>query len=276
MTEIGKFNILKACRAAREGTYLCDEEGEEVLLPAKEEPEDLLIGDQLRVFVYRGPDDKMVATLKEPKVVRNEFAYLQVVEVTRHGAFLDWGLDKDLLLPFSEQARKMKKGEWCLICLYLDEQTDRLVASARIQKFLDNENLTVRPGDEVNLLIGWETDLGFNVIINNRHQGLLFHKDLFKEIHTGDRMKGYIHQIKPDNKIDVGLQKPGYGKVPANAQKILDELKQHNGFLPLTDKSPPELIRDRLGMSKKTFKKAVGGLYKQRLISIEADGIYLL
>lgn len=275
MIKIGQFNKLRACRAEKEGTYLCDEQGAEVLLPAREEPEELLIDDELNVFVYRGPDNQLVATLNEPKVQRGAFAYLQVVEVTRFGAFLDWGLDKDLLVPFSEQAHKMMKGEWYIIYLYLDEQTDRLVASSKIQKFLSNEELTVGPGDEVDLLIGRETDLGFNVIINDRHKGLLFHDDLFKEVQTGERTKGYIHQIKPENKIDVSLEKPGYGKVPANARRILDELKAHDGFLPLTDKSPPELIHDRLGMSKKTFKKAIGGLYKQRIIKIEKDGIHL-
>ena len=275
MIEIGTYQTLQASRGTANGMYLCDETGREVLLPAGEEPEDLLKGDRLLVFIYKDSEDRPVATRREPKVVRDQFARLQVREVTKFGAFLDWGLPKDLLAPFSEQRQKMVKDEWYTVFVYLDEQTERLVASNRLEKFLQPEPLTVRPGEEVELFILHRTELGVNVIINDRHRGLLFYRDLSEPVQPGERRHGYVKSIKEDNKIDVSLQPPGYARVPPSADRILRRLQQKGGFLALNDKSDPERIQAELQMSKKTFKKAIGALYKQRRITIEGDGIRL-
>ena len=188
------------------------------------------------------------------------------MDVNQYGAFLDWGLAKNLFVPFREQKQRMKAGEWHIVYMYCDEESDRLVASAKWHKFIQREILTVEEGEQVNLLIAHPTDLGRNVIINNIHAGLIFKSDLSKALQMGDRLKGYIKQIRPDNKIDIRLDQEGYAKVEPNAQRILDKLKNANGFLPLTDKSDPDVIRQQLGMSKKTFKKAIGALYKHCLL----------
>ncbi|MCB9294788.1 MAG: GntR family transcriptional regulator [Lewinellaceae bacterium] len=276
MIEIGKYQTLKAARRIAHGMALVDEEGDDVLLPKKFVPESLAPGDDIEVFVYTDSEDWPVATTQRPKVTLGQFAYLQVKEVTPFGAFLDWGLDKDLLAPFAEQARKMERGKFYLVYLLLDEQTDRLIASTKLSKFLETENIKLAEGEEVGLLIGPATDIGFNAIINHRYRGLLYKSELFRPLQPGDMCKGYVKTIRPDKKIDLALQRPGYAHVEPNAQKILQVLEKNNGFLGLHDKSAPEEIAARLQMSKKTFKKAIGALYKQRLIRIEADGVYLI
>ena len=276
MINIGENNHLKAARRTDNGVYLTDEEGSgEVLLPNKYVPADLEFGDILEVFIFMDSEDRITATTAEPKIKLHEFACLQVRDVTNVGAFLDWGLEKDLLAPFKEQPGRMLKGHWYMVFLYLDGETDRLVASGRYQKFLQKENITVKPGEEVDLVIDDPTDLGVNVIINHRFRGLIYRNELFERVRRGDRRSGYIKTVREDGKIDVTLQKPGYAKVEPNAEKILAELKANDGYLRLTDKSDPDDITEILEMSKKTFKKAVGALYKQRLIRLEEDGIYL-
>ena len=276
MINIGENNHLKAARRTDNGVYLTDEEGSgEVLLPNKYVPADLEFGDILEVFIFMDSGDRITATTAEPKIKLHEFACLQVRDVTNVGAFLDWGLEKDLLVPFKEQPGRMLKGHWYMVFLYLDGETDRLVASGRYQKFLQKENITVKPGEEVDLVIDDPTDLGVNVIINHRFRGLIYRNELFERVRRGDRRSGYIKTVREDGKIDVTLQKPGYAKVEPNAEKILAELKANDGYLRLTDKSDPDDITEILEMSKKTFKKAVGALYKQRLIRLEEDGIYL-
>ncbi len=276
MIEIGKYNRLEVFRHTPQGTYLMDEEGYEVLLPQKYVPDGIEIDAELEVFVYNDSEDRLVATTQTPKIKLHEFAYLEVVQVNKFGAFLDWGLDKDLLVPFAEQSRKMITKQWYLVYLYLDEETERLVASSKLKQFLDQEHLTVAVGEEVDLIVAKETDLGYNVIINNLHRGLIFSNEIFQSVQIGDRLKGYIKNIREDNKIDVSLQKQGFGNIEPNADKILTALQENKGFLPLHDKSKPEAIMLRLEMSKKTFKKAIGGLYKQRLIRIGEEGIYLV
>lgn len=276
MIEIGKYQTLKAARRIAHGMALVDEEGDDVLLPKKYVPESLAPGDAIEVFVYTDSEDWPVATTQRPKATLGQFACLQVKEVASFGAFLDWGLDKDLLAPFAEQARKMERGKSYLVYLLLDEQTDRLIASSKLAKFLETENIKLAEGEEVDLLIGPATDLGFNAIINHRYRGLLYKSELFRPLQPGDQCKGYVKTIRPDKKIDLTLQKPGYAHVEPNARKILQVLEKNNGFLGLHDKSDPAEIAARLQMSKKTFKKAIGALYKQRLIRIEADGVYLV
>lgn len=276
MIQLGKFSTLKAYRYKEQGMYLEDDHEDEVLLPNKYVPDGLDIGDEIEVFVYTDSEDRLIATTEKPKIVVGEFAYLEVVQVTKFGAFLDWGLEKNLLVPFSQQKRNMEEGEWHVVYLYCDEISDRLVASAKWHKFVDAKEISVKDGEEVDLLIAHPTDLGWNVIINNLHAGLIYNNEIFQPIHTGDRLKGYIKQVRPDNKIDVSLEQQGFVRIEPNAQKILEILKKEKGFLNLTDKSDPELIKRRLSMSKKTFKKAIGTLYKQRLVRLEKDGTYLV
>jgi len=276
MIEIGKYNTLEVLRETSIGLYLGDEEGQDVLLPGLYVPENTAVGDKIEVFIYRDSEDRIIATTLTPKVTLHQFALLTARMVDGNGAFLEWGLNKDLLVPYSQQQQKMRPGHSYLVYMYLDELTQRLVASAKLMKFLDNTELSVSHGQEVDLLVWNATDLGVQVIINQKHIGLIYHNELFTALKAGDTLKGYIKKIREDNKIDVALQRPGYQKVEPNAEKILEELRAAGGFLPLTDKSAPEDIKRRLEMSKKTFKKALGALYKQRLVRLKRDGVYLV
>jgi len=278
MIEIGKYNTLEILRDTKVGLFLGNgNEAEDILLPNKYVPEVFNIGDEITVFVYLDHEERPVATTLEPYILLNEFALLRVNYVNQVGAFMDWGMEKDILVPFKEQARPMEKGKRYLIYLYMDEKTNRLVASSKINQFLNNDVLTVEKGEEVDLIISHITELGINVIINEKHKGLIYKDEVYDDaIRTGDRTRGYIKLIRPDHKIDVALQVQGYESVEPNAQIILDELKASRGFLRLHDNSHPEDIRTVLKMSKKTFKKAIGLLFKQQLIDIKEDGIYLL
>ncbi|WP_333875559.1 CvfB family protein [Flavobacterium sp.] len=272
--EIGHYNTLTIARETKVGLYLTDGK-DDVLLPLKYVPKSYAIGDEIVVFVYLDHEERPVATTLEPYILMDEFGLLRVSHVNQFGAFLDWGLEKDIFVPFKEQARPMEKGKRYLVFAYIDEKTNRIVASSKTNQFLSNENLTVAVGDEVDLIISHITDMGINVIINDQHKGLLFKDQVFREVKPGDRLTGYIKHIRPDNKIDVSLQKMGYENIEPNAEKILNELKASRGFLRLNDDSHPEDIKTVLQMSKKTFKKAIGTLYKAKQIDIKEDGIYL-
>jgi predicted RNA-binding protein (virulence factor B family) len=282
MIQIGKYNTLKILRDTKVGLFLgdpkTDPEGiHDLLLPNKYVPHHFEFGDDLTVFVYLDHEERPVATLLEPYILLNEFALLRVNYTNQVGAFMDWGMEKDILVPFKEQARPMEKGKRYLVYLYLDEKTNRLVASSKTNQFLSNDNLTLERGEEVDLIVSHITELGINVIINEKHKGLLYKDEVYDDsIRTGDRLRGYIKHIRPDNKIDVSLEKIGYDRIEPNAERILDELRASRGFLRLNDNSHPEDIKTVLQMSKKTFKKAVGALYKDKLIEIKADGIYLV
>lgn len=273
---LGVKNTLRVLRGTSVGMYLGDEEGNDVLLPKKYIPDDLIVGDDIEVFIYKDSEDRIIATTLEPKVQLNQFAYLQVMAVTGIGAFLDWGLEKDLFVPFKEQNKKLNIDDWCAVYVYLDEETDRLVGSCKVNKFFEKENVELEEGEEVNLLVFEETNMGLNVVINNKYKGLIYENEIFQRVKLGSRLKGYIKLIREDNLIDVSLQKQGYANIEPNSERILEKLKANNGFLDVTDKSDANYIMYQLEMSKKTFKKAVGGLYKQRLIRIEEDGIYLV
>lgn len=274
--ELGKYNKLTAARYTSVGLFLEDENEESVLLPMKWVPKDVTEGDELEVFVYLDSEERPIATTMKPAAQVGEFAYLQVKQTTRLGAFLDWGLQKDLFVPFIEQEGRMQANHWYTVYVYIDPLTDRITASARIDNRVETENIDLKPNQEVDLLVASQSPLGYNVIIDQKYLGLVYENEVFKNLKLGDRPKGYIKQIREDNKIDVSLQKQGYANVEPNAQLILDKLKATEGFLPLNDKSSPEEISSELEMSKKTFKKAIGGLYKQKLISIENDGIRLV
>jgi len=277
MIKIGQYNTLEIIRETEQGLYLGDDGESEILLPNRYVPDDYNIYDKIEVFVYLDNEERPVAVTDDPHITRGDFAMLRCSEVTQHGAFLDWGLVKQLFCPFKEQAFKMVKGGWYLVYCYLDEETDRLVASSKTNRFLDNTDLSVQEFEEVDLIVSHPSDIGMNVIVNKKHLGLIFNDNIFTDLNIGDKLKGYIKKIRPDNKIDVALGKIGYRKIEPNADKIMQRLQDSDtGFIPLNDKSAPEEIRDTLEMSKKTFKKAIGTLYKQRMITIENDGIYLV
>lgn len=275
MLHLGIKNTLRILRGTGVGMFLGDDEGNDVLLPKKYVPENAIVGDDIEVFIYRDSEDRIIATNLEPKIQLNQFACLQVKSVTAIGAFLDWGLEKDLFVPFREQNKKMEEGRWYAVYLYLDEETDRLVASCKVNRYFEKENIDLQIGQEVDLLIFEETDLGLNAIINNKYKGLIYENEIFQRIKIGTRTKGFVKNIRDDNRIDLSLQKQGYANVEPNAERILEKLKANNGFLDVTDKSDANYVMYQLEMSKKTFKKAVGALYRQKTIRIEEDGIYL-
>lgn len=274
--ELGKYNTLRAARYTNVGLFLEDEQEESVLLPMKWVPKNISEGDELEVFVYLDSEERPIATTMTPKAIVGEFAYLEVKQMTHSGAFLDWGLQKDLFVPFIEQDGRMQPGEWHTVYLYIDPLTERITATARIERKVEKEAKDLSHNQEVDLLIASKTPLGFNVIIDQRYMGLVYENEVFQNIKPGDKVKGFIKQIREDDKIDVSLQKQGFSNVEPNAAIILEKLKENEGFLPLSDKSDPDDIKHHLEMSKKTFKKAIGGLYKQKLISIEEKGIRLV
>jgi predicted RNA-binding protein (virulence factor B family) len=276
MLFIGKYNLLTIERVTSVGMFLSEVEGEEVLLPNQYLTDEMQVGDTIRVFVYLDSEDRPVATTETPKIVRNEFAFLEVKDVSEYGAFLDWGLIKDLFVPFREQSVPMKIGEWHVVFLYLDQKSSRLIASTKIDRFLENERLTVQEGDEVDLLVWQKTDLGYNAIVNQYHKGLIYGNEVFRDLKIGDAIKGYVKKIRPENKLDISLQRTAGEQIEPSAQRILEELKKAGGFLNLSDGSSPEDIYRVFEVSKKVFKKAIGGLYKQGVIRIGDDGIHLL
>ena len=276
MIHLGQVNTLEILRESEHGAYLIDNEDNQVLLPNRYVPKEFKIWEKLEVFVYLDNDERPVASTDMPYVMRDGFALLRCNEVNDYGAFLDWGLVKELFCPVQEQAFKMKPGGWYLIHCYLDEKTERLVASSKTNRFLDNTELTVAEFDEVDLIVSHPSDIGMNVIVNKTHIGLIYKDQIFKDLSIGDRLKGIVKKIRPGNKLDITLGQIGYRNIEPNAEKIMHELHDNSGFINLTDKSSPEAIKDQLQMSKKNFKKAVGTLYRQRLIEIKPDGIYLV
>jgi len=276
MMKLGEYNTLTILRETEPGLYLGDAEENVVLLPHKYKPETFEIGDELRVFVYLDNEERPIATTLEPFVTLNNFAYLHCSDVTKYGAFMDWGLEKQLFVPFKEQARPMKLGNWYIVYVYLDDKTNRLVGSSKTNKYLSNDQVDLELYQEVNILVTHLTEKGANVIIEGKYLGLIYIEDIFEDIRTGDRLKAYVKKIRDDNKIDVVLQAPGYRSIEPNANFILDELKAAGGFLGLHDKSDPEMIKNELGMSKKSFKKAIGTLYREKQIVIKDDGIELI
>ncbi len=276
MIPLGTYSTLTAKRQLLQGIYLEDGEGDEVLLPNKYIPNGLQLEDEISVFVYTDSEDRIIATTIKPKIQLHQFACLRVNQVNNIGAFLDWGLEKDLFVPFKEQKLKMKEGNEYIVYLYNDEESDRLVASAKIFKYLSNEELTVKEGEQVNLLIAEPTDLGVNVIINNLHRGLIYRNEIFQNLELGDQIKGYIKKVREDNRLDVSLQAQGLPNIEPSAIRILDYLTMNQGFMTLTDKSRPEEIMAKLQMSKKSFKKALGSLYRQKLVRLEKNGTYLI
>ncbi len=274
MIHIGQYNELEILRQTSVGLYLGDEAGEDILLPTKYCPEKFEIGDKLRVFVYRDSEDRKIATNLVPKIHMHEFALLECKAVTQLGAFLDWGLEKDLMVPFAEQKVNMEEGRWYMVFLDLDEKTDRLYGSAKLDQFLDNKLLDVEEGDEVDLTVYHHSELGYSAIVNGKFSGLIFDNEVFQRLRVGQKLKGFVKKVRPDNKLDISLQPIGYEKATeVNTDKIMRLLSENSGFLPFSDKSSPDEIYATFGISKKAFKKAIGALYKDRKVVLEGTGV---
>jgi uncharacterized protein len=270
----GRIQDLFILRDSSAGLILGDDENEEVLLPNAEHPADNTVGTKLPVFVYRDRNDRQFATTKLPKVQAGEFARLRVQSVTESGAWVDMGTDTGLFVPIDEQKKPVEEGRWYVIRLAVDERSDQLFGSTRIDEFLDNAALSVQYADKVDLLVFGRSDLGYSVIVNNIHQGLVHAEDVFKPVSVGDRLPGYVKQVRPDNKLDITFQAIGYRQFnDVNTALLAKRLQSRDGFLPLTDKSSAEEIYEEFGISKKAFKKALGALYKERKVRIEEDGI---
>jgi predicted RNA-binding protein (virulence factor B family) len=279
MLQIGQYNTLKVVRAIEHGAVLTEvnptEPIEEVLLPRKYVPAKTKAGDELTVFVYKDSDDRPVATTQKPYATINQPVYLTVKELTRIGAFLDWGLDKDLFLPFSEQSKKVEKDEFVLVYVFLDRATQRVVATNNINKFIKNREITVEEGQKVDLLVCYDNEIGVRVIINQKHWGILFKNEIFGTIAQGDTITGYVKKIREDGKIDVSLQPQGIAGARDAKSIVMSKLKENGGVINLSDNSAPELIYDTLGISKKNFKKAVGMLYKEGKIEMGDSSVKL-
>jgi predicted RNA-binding protein (virulence factor B family) len=274
MIKVGTYNDLQIVKKVDFGLYLnAGPDLGEVLLPKRYATDEMEIGQTISVFLYFDSEDRLIATTQHAKAVAGEFASLKVVDTNRAGAFLDWGLPKDLLVPFNQQKVAMKTGFGYVVYVYQDDISERLLASSKLDRFLDKVPATYKAGEKVDLLIAERTDIGFKAIINNKHWGVIFENDVFGDLGIGKKCKGYIRRIREDGKIDLSLTQTGYAKMDSLADRILLTLKQHDGFLPLSDKSSPDQIAKILKMSKGNFKKAIGQLYKQGDIVIADNGI---
>lgn len=276
MVEIGKLNKLQVVKIIDHGIYLDGGHLGEILMPSRYVPANCEIGDSLEAFIYLDSADLLLATTETPYVMVGECAYLKVVDVNPTGAFLDWGLPKDLLVPYGEQISPLQVGKSYTVFVYLDEKTNRIAATQKLDSHLSEEAQYLKPEQSVELLIFGKTDLGYKAVINNTHIGLIYKNEVFRTLKNGEKIKGYIKKIRPDRKIDLCLQLPGKDARDDLNSKIIDHLKKNEGESTLTDKSPPEEIYKCFGVSKKNYKKAIGMLYKKKLIRIREDKITLL
>lgn len=277
MVRLGQYNTLPVGRIVEIGLYLDAGDGLEILMPKRYAPADAVVGQELQVFVYQDAEARLLATNEHPVATVGQVAYLQVGSVSAVGAFADWGTSKELLIPFREQSQRMEEGRRYLVYLYIDEVSGRIAGSARLDKWLDNVPPTYQDGEEVDIMVWKQTPIGWKVIVNHTHTGMLYRNQIFRDLHTGQRLRAWVRTVRDDDKIDLSLQPLGYRKMidPAEAT-ILKALHNHGGHLSITDHSTPELIAFELQMSKKTYKKAVGALYRQRRIRILPDGIELI
>jgi len=275
MVQAGQYNTLEVIKEVDFGMYLDGGEGEEILLPKRYVPKDLKTGDQITVFVYHDNDGRLIATTLKPVAIVGEIAMMEVADVNPHGAFMKWGLMKDVFVPISQQEKRMKAGDKRLVRLFIDEKTGRVTATEKIDKYLSNYELSVAENDSVDLVIFQKTEIGYKAIINSKHLGVLHFNEVFKDLAIGDKVKGFIKHIRPDHKIDISLGTKGYLKVPDEEERILNLLKENNGYIPYNDKSDPEAIYAFFGMSKKTFKMTLGALYKKRAITFTQTGTKL-
>ena len=275
MAQIGKINKLTIKRKLDDGAYLDGDLSGDILLSKRDVPKNCQPGDEVEVFVYADKEERLRATTRKPYATVGEFAKLRVVANSPSGSYLDWGMQKDLLVPKSEQLTRMEEGKSYIVFVFLDLKTYRIAASSKLEKFLSLKPPNYNEGEEVDLIVYESSDLGYKVFVNNAHEGILYKNEVFKKLFIGQQMKGYIKKIREDLKIDLNLQKPGYQAVDGISQAILNSIKDHGGRVLITDKSPPEDIYSLFGVSKKTFKKAIGALYKKRLITIDTNSIKL-
>ena len=273
--QIGKNNTLNVVAVTENGIYLDGDDLGEILLPKRYVPVDCNVGASIDVFLYTDSADRLVATTEKALGQVGEFVSLKVVQVNKMGAFLDWGLPKDLLVPYNQQHSEMEVGKYYLVRIFLDQHTNRVAASSKLDKFIDIWPAEYQQGDKVKLIIGGKTDLGFKAIVNDLHWGLLYDNEIFQPLRIGKKIDGYIKQVREDGRLDLILTRGSKNKVNDFADKLLDALQKNNGFLPLHDKSAPELIQRTLGVSKKTFKATVGNLFKKGKLNIEKNGIRL-
>lgn len=274
--QLGKYNQLEVVKEVDFGMYLNGDEDGEILLPKRYVPEGCKPGDVLNVFIYLDMDERLVATTLEPYVQVGEFACLEVAWVNQFGAFLDWGLMKDLFVPFREQKAKMQKGGRYVVHVHLDDESYRIVASAKVERFLSKEQPSYLPGEEVHVLVWQQTELGYKVIVDNRFSGMLYHNEIFQPLEVGMQMNAFVKHVREDGKIDLVLQKGGAKRVEDFSEVLLRFIKDNGGYTPINDKTDAEIIYHTFGVSKKTFKKAVGDLYKKRVVTLEDDGIHLV
>ncbi len=272
---LGRYNRLEIVKEVSFGIYLDGGEDGEILLPLKEVPEECAPGDVLNVFIYLDMEERLVATTRQPYAQVGDFACLEVAWVNEYGAFLDWGLMKDLFVPFREQKTKMQKGRRYVVHVHLDEESYRIMASAKVERYLSDEHPEYSPGEEVDVMVWQRTELGYKVIVDNNFSGMLYHNEIFRPLEPGMKMNAFVKQVRPDGKIDLELQKSGYRKVDDFADILLEYIRNHGGKTPLNDRSDAEIIYATFGVSKKTFKKAVGELYRKRLVILEEGGIRL-
>ena len=273
--KLGRYNQLEVVKKVEFGVYLDGDEDGEILLPKKYVPEDCEEGDMLNVFIYLDMEERLVATTLQPYAQVGDFACLEVAWVNEYGAFLDWGLMKDLFVPFREQKAKMQKGRRYVVHIHVDEESYRIMASAKVERYLSDERPEYQPGEEVEVMVWQRTDLGYKVIVDNKFSGMLFHNEVFRQLEIGMKLSAYIKQVRPDGKIDLELQKAGFHKVDDFAEVLLQYIRDNGGRTSINDKTDAETIYDAFGVSKKTFKKAVGDLYRKRLIVLEDGGIRL-
>ncbi|HBJ76340.1 MAG TPA: GntR family transcriptional regulator [Porphyromonadaceae bacterium] len=276
MLEIGKYNRLKVIDRIEFGAILEGDEGKRILLPNRYVPAHCKEGMFLKVFVYLDSEDRIVATTEKPYIQVGEVAYLKVKDNSAFGSFLDWGLAKDLLVPLREQKERMVVGRSYFVYAYLDERTQRIVATEKIGKYINQTTAEYAHGEEVDVMVEGENEVGYKLIVNNRHWGLCYYNQVYRNLSKGEKMKGYVREIRPDNRIDINLSPLGYNKIHSVAEDILDELSKNEGYLPINDKTPPQIIREAFGCSKNTFKMTLGSLYKERFITISPDGIRLI
>ena len=274
--KLGDYNKLKVIRSVDFGVYLDGGREGDILLPKKYIPEGTQIGDEVDVFLYLDQQERLVATTEKPLCLVGDFAYLECTWVNKYGAFLNWGVMKDLFCPFREQKMRMEVGKSYIVYVHIDSESYRIVATAKVDKYLSDDPAPFSPGQEVPLLVWQKTDLGFKVIVDNRYPGLVYNDQIFQDIRTGYRLKGYVSQVRGDGKIDISLQPTGRQLTEDFAETLLNYLRHHNGYCALGDKSDAEDIRREFQVSKKTFKKGVGDLYRRRLIDIADDGLHLL
>lgn len=274
MVQVGSYNTLKVVKEVDFGMYL-DGDPDEILLPKRYVPEGLKPDDEITVFIYHDNEGRLIATTDKPVAVVGEIAMMEVADETKFGAFLKWGIMKDVFIPIAYQDIRMKKGEKRMVMLVIDAQTGRVTATEKVDQFLSNYNLTIKENDEVDLVVFQKTDIGYKVIINSKHTGVLHFNEVFRELLPGEKLRGFIKAIRPGNKIDVSPGVKGYVRVKNEEDRLIDLLKDNNGYLPYNDKSDPESIYAFFGMSKKTFKMTLGALYKKRLVVFTQTGTKL-